>query len=155
MQMPITDEFKEVQRVLTKLPVVMQRKVVVGGVRTAGNVIKKEAQKRVAVDTGMLKKSIAVRTAKKKDTKEGHVKFYIVPLTNVVINRRVKVGGQSAKLKAKVKSFHSHFLEFGTKNMEARPYLLPAAEATTNTAVKAFQEYVFKRTEKEVARLAR
>jgi len=153
--MPITDEFAEVQRVLTKLPMVIQEKVVVGATRAAAKVVADEAKRRVPVDSGLLKKSIGVAKAKKKDTPKDSVRFYIVPKTKVSITQSQIIRGKKHKIRVKGKSFHGHFVEFGTKKMKAKPYLWPAAEASKTKAVKAFQDYAILRTEKEVRKLAK
>lgn len=151
----ITNEFLAVQNALSKLPGAIQDKVVVGASRAAAKVIAEDAKRRVKVDTGLLKKSIAVAKAKKADTPKGIVRFYVVPKTNVKFSAKATVGGKSAKVKGKTSSFHAHFLEFGTKNMQARPFLRPAMEATKDSTVKAFQDYALKRVEKEVKKLAK
>lgn len=150
-----TDEFKKVQKVLTKLPAVLQYKVVVGATRAAAVVISKEAKSIVDVDTGLLQKSIGVAKAKKKDQPKDAVRFYILPKTNVRLTQTHIVGDKTYKIKAKGKSFHGHFKEFGTKNMDASPFLYPAAQRSDTKAVKAFQDYAILRTEKEVRKLAR
>lgn len=150
----MTDEFKQVQQTLAKLPRVMQERVAVGGARAAAKVIAKEAKARVPVKTGLLKRSIGIGKAKKKDTPDGVVRFYVLPKTKVNFTKKVMVGDARAKLKVKATAFYGHFLEFGTKKMPAKPYLVPAAKATTSTSVEAFKKYVYKRTEKEVKRLA-
>lgn len=151
----MTDEFAKVQSVLTKLPIVLQKKVVVGATRAGAKVIAKEAQRLVPVRSGILKRSIGVAKAKKKDTPEGVVRFYIVPKTKVNSTSRVLVGGKSAKIKAKLSSYHGHFVEFGTDNMDEDPYLYPSAKSKKDETVKAFQNYTIIRTEKEVRKLAR
>jgi len=151
----MTDGFREVQQRLGKLPGMIQQKVVVGASRAAAKVIADEARENVSVRSGLLKKSIGVAKAKKKDTKEGHVLFYVVPKSKVSFGAKVTVNGQSGKLKGKVNAYYAHMVEFGTVNMAAHPFLRPAFENAGNKSVKAFQEYALKRTDKEIAKLAR
>ncbi len=151
----MTDEFKEVKRVLKQLPPVLQHKVVTAAARAGAQVIAKEARRRVPVRSGLLKRSIGVAKAKKKDTPKDAVRFYVVPKTKVSINRKVSVNGQKGKLKAKVRAYHGHFVEFGTRKMAARPFLLPAAKAKQAEVVKVFQEKIHEGVEKEVKRLAK
>jgi len=150
-----TDEFKEVQRVLRQLPAVLQHKVVTSAARASARVIAKEAKARVPVRSGLLQRSIGVAKAKKRDTPKDMVRFYVVPKTKVSISKKVLIGGKNAKLKAKMQSYHGHFVEFGTKNMNAQPYLLPAAEATRAQVVETFQQKIHEGVEKQVKRLAR
>lgn len=150
----MTDEFKEVKRVLTKLPDVMQKKVVTGATGAAARVIRDEAKRRVPKDTGVLQKSIIAKKAKKNNQPKEGIRYLILPKTKLEIKKKVIVNGQKGKLTAKFHAFYGRFIESGTKKMKAKPYLLPAAKATQNTAVMAFQKYVHKRTEIEVRKLA-
>lgn len=156
----MSNEFKHIQKTLAKLPIVIRQKVVTGAARRAARVIEKEAESIVAQDTGALKASIGVAKAKKKDTPDDVVRYYIVPKSVLRVNKRVKVNGQAAKLKAKTHLYYAHFLEFGftlrdgTKHA-GNPFLLPAARAKKDEALKEFRDYTIIRTEKEVKRLAR
>jgi len=153
--MSITDEFKDVQKVLQKLPATLQYKVVVKAARASARVIAKQAKANVPVKSGLLRKSIGVAKAKKSATPKDVVRFYVVPKSKVSISKKVIVGGRSGKLRAKVRAYHGHFVEFGTKKMKAIPYLLPAAKATRGQVVTTFREKIHEGVEKEVKRLAR
>ena len=147
----MTDEFLQVKKALDKLPGVLQQRVVVGATRAAAKVIADEAKQNVPVRTGLLKKSIGVAKAKKKDTEPGHVKFYVVPKSKIAFTKKVNGG----KLKVKTYAWYAHFVEFGTAKMAARPFLRPAFENSAVKSVKAFQEYAVKRVDREVRKLAR
>jgi len=151
----MTNEFSQVQNALEKLPGVLQEKVVVGATRAAAKVVADEAKARVPEDTGLLKKSIGVAKAKKKDTPDGVVRFYVVPKSKLTILEKHMVGETEFKIKGKGRAFHAHFVEFGTVNMPAQPFLRPAMEATKDETVKAFQNYAIKRVDKEVKKLAK
>jgi HK97 gp10 family phage protein len=150
----MTDEFKAVQKALSKIPSTLQEKVVVGATRAAARVIANEAKDRVPVKTGLLKKSIGIAKAKRADTPNGVIRFYVVPKSKISIGSKVSVGGKSGKLKAKVNAYYAHMVEFGTSKMAAHPFLRPAFENSGDKSVKAFQEYALKRTEKELKKLA-
>jgi len=152
--MSITDEFKKVQKTLSKLPHVLQEKVVVGATRAAAKTIADDAKRRVPVKSGLLKKSIGVKKAKKQFTPDNVVKYIIAPMSKVRVTKKVIAAGKSGKLKASLISYHGGFVEFGTKNMKAKPYLAPAMRANRSKAVKAFQSYAILRTEKELRKLA-
>lgn len=151
----MTNEFAQVQKALEKLPGVLQQKVVIGATRAAAKVIAEEAKENVPVDIGLLKKSISVAKAKKRDTKDGHIKFYVVPKSKILISSKVTVGGKRGKLKSKVNAYYAHMVEFGTSKMAAHPFLRPAFENSADKSVKAFQEYAINRVEKEVKKLAK
>lgn len=149
----MTNSFREVIATLNKLPTEFQQKVVVGATRAGATVIAKEAKRLAPVDTGLLKMSIGVAKAKKKDTPEHHAKFYVVPKSTFKKTIKAKVGGENAKLKVKTKAYHAHFLEFGTSKMAAQPFLRPAVMNTEKEAVDAFKKYVFTRTPKLLAKI--
>jgi len=150
----MTDDFARLKEFLKKLPADIQQQVVKGATRSAANVIAKDARARVPVDTGLLKKSIAVRRAKKNNQKEGHEIYYVVPLTKVKFTAKAKINGQNAKLKATRYNFHAHLVEFGTSKMKAQPFLRPAYEASAESSVEAFKKYANERVEKEAKKLA-
>lgn len=152
----MTDGFREVQKALEELPAVMKEKVVVGATRAATKVIADEAKRNVPVDTGLLKKSIGVSKAKKSDTEQNHVKFYVVPKSKILFSKKVTLAdGSIGKLKSKIYAYYAHMVEFGTKNMAPRPYLRPAYQNSAKKAVQAFQDYALKRVEREVRKLRR
>ncbi|UFH59834.1 HK97-gp10 family putative phage morphogenesis protein [Sulfurovum mangrovi] len=144
----MTDEFKDVQDALSKFRTNVKEKIVTGAARSSANVIADEAKARVHVRTGLLKKSIGVAKAKKKDTAPGHVKFYVVAKSKVQGTKKVTIGGQSGKMKFKVYAWYAHMVEFGTVNMAAIPFMRPAYETKGTESVRVFQDEVFKRIEK-------
>ncbi len=151
----ITNEFLQVQKALEKLPATLQRKVVVGATRAAATVIAKDARENVPVDTGLLKKSIAVRSVPKKETEANHVKFYVVPLSKNYVSGVLTSGGAKfGTVKFDKRVYYAHMVEFGTENMAARPFMRPAFENSASKSVNAFQTYALKRTEKELKKLA-
>lgn len=150
----MTESFKKVKQALEKLPDAIQQKVVVGATRKATSVIAKEAKDNVPERTGLLKKSIGVAKAKKKDTPLHHVKFFVVPKSKILFSKKVTLAdGGTGKLKVQANAYYAHMVEYGTKNMVAQPYLRPAMESKADEAVKAFQDYAIKRVDKEIARL--
>jgi len=151
----MTESFAKVTKALEQLPTAIQERVVVGATRAATKVIADEAQRLAPVDTGRLKLSIGVAKAKKKDTKEHHVKFYAVPKTKLRKTIKATVNGKSAKLKTVDYAFYAMFIEFGTSKMSAKPFLRPAVDHTLTTSVEAFKAYALKRIPKEVEKLRR
>lgn len=149
----MTDGFAEVQRALSKLPTVIGEKVLVGATRAAAQVIAIEARQNAPEDSGLLKKSIGVAKAKAKDTKPGHIKFYVVPKSKVQGTAKVSVNGQKGKMRYKLHSWYAHFVEFGTSKMPAKPFLRPAFENSAASSVDAFQKYALKRVDIEIAKL--
>lgn len=155
----MTDEWIGVQRTLSKLPVVLKERVVTGATGAAARVLRDGAKKRVKVKTGTLQKAIIAKKAKNNNQPKEGVRYLVLPKTTLKVKKNisVSVGGVEGKgkLVAKYHTFYGRFLEDGTKNMSAKPFLLPSAKAEKDEAVKAFQNYAIIRTEKEVKRLAR
>lgn len=155
----MTDEWLDVQRALSKLPIVLKERVVTGATGAAARVIRDEAKNRVPVKTGTLKKAIIAKKARKNNQPKEGIRYLVVPKTTLKVKSNIllSVGGNQVKGKvvSKYHTFYGRFLEDGTKNMAAKPYLLPAAKAKKDEAVKAFQDYAIIRTEKEVRKMAR
>ena len=84
-----TDGFDELDRIIKKLPIKMQQRVLRTGVAAGARVIVKEARKLVPRDSGDLRKGIRVRTFK----------------PNI----------DGAEAIATSTKWYSHFIEFGTE----------------------------------------
>lgn len=152
----MTAEFDAIKKALSKLPSAIQDKVVVGATRAAAKVIADEAKERVPVDTGLLKISIDIAKAKKADTQNGHVKFYVVPKSKIALTAKATLSdGRSAKVKVKQFAWYAHMVEFGKSHSKPQPFLRPAYENSAEKSVKAFQDYALARVDKEIRKLAR
>ncbi len=127
---------------LKKLPEKVRVSIAVGATRKVAVTIAKEAQANVPVDTGALKLSIA--TVKRKE-KYGDTTYIVVPRRK----RKVKVNG----IKGQVSGWYAHFIEFGTVNQPAHPFLRPAYENIGPNAAKIYTIYGKKRFDKEMSKL--
>jgi HK97 gp10 family phage protein len=124
---------------LRQLPKDLQGKPVPAGMRRGGNLIRDEARRRVPRASGFLAKQIVTRRAGAKDRRKASVgiggEYFTVGVrtgkkvkyANTKRNRRQ---GRAGKLYEQSGwAYYWRFLEFGTKDMRARPFLTPAAEA--------------------------
>ncbi|WP_312327929.1 HK97-gp10 family putative phage morphogenesis protein [Stenotrophomonas sp.] len=124
---------------LRQLPKELQGKPLRTGMRKGGNLIRDEARRRAPRASGFLAQQIVVRRASAKDRRKAGVgpggEYFTVGVrtgkkvkyANTKRNRRQ---GRVGKLYEQSGWAHYwRFLEFGTKNMRARPFLTPAAEA--------------------------
>ena len=102
----------ELQAYLNQLPAKMEQNVMRSALRQGANVIRKEAQATVPVDSGDLRKSIKVRT-------------------------RSRRGQVTATVETK--DFKAHWIEFGTEPHEITPKQPEGALAFGNTVVKSVQ----------------
>ena len=99
-----------VQRKFKALEGKLQKKFARKSMRKAAKVIQKEAKARVPTGkTGMLKKNIKVRSAKRSRSRIG---------INVVVGEGWYTGEQ----------FYGAFVELGTSKQPARPFMRPALE---------------------------
>lgn len=134
----------ELQRILDQLPSKLEANVMRGALRAGGNVIKKEAQANVPVDSGTLRKGIKVSTrsrrgqvtARVRTTGEhGHVAGWVEFGTAAHhIEGPVVIGDQ-------VVAVATH------PGAEAKPFMRPALDAKATAAVVAAAEYMKKRLE--------
>jgi len=129
----MTAEFEAIRRRLSLLPNVIQKRVVRGATRAAGVAVKKEIQKNVPVDKSKLKKSISVKSQRRGLIPQGHEQVIIYPK----------------------KAYYSWFIEFGTSKMSPQPFMRPAFLNSRVLAVQAFQDYAFRRIQKEIEKLSR
>jgi HK97 gp10 family phage protein len=111
----------ELNRRLKALGPFIASKVLGGAVNAGAQVIRKDAQSRTPVDTGMLQKSLFVKRLTAKD----------FPNAQYIVGVR--------KGKKKEGAFYWRFVEFGTKSMGARPFLRPAFEAKKNDAAETIK----------------
>jgi len=132
--------FEELERLLTQLPVRVERRILIAGLRAAAKPIKRQARANIKAnfktDTGTLLRSIRHRTAK-GGLKKGALLF---------------VEAMSGP-RAKVDAYYARFLEMGTKYITAHPFLANALESTREQALDAFDEAVIKQIDIEVAKL--
>lgn len=116
------------------LPERVQKNIVVGAVRASAKPIIKEAKQLVPKDTRTLEKSIGI--SKRKTKNKNIVHFSISP----------KRGG-------KYDGWYAHFDEFGTAKMVAHPFMRPAFEKKGEESIKAVEQYMSKRIDKEIEKL--
>ena len=167
------DGLKELSATLSGLSLQLEKNVILGALRAAGQVIRKEAMRRVPVYQGndkrripgFIRKSISVRRSKGRlavyvgvyvDKKQ--VKIEQEQGRKTIINKR----GREQVVKTASKRDWSNpldasywkMIEFGSKNQHATPFLRGSFEAKKFEAVQKFQEYLGKRLEKEAKKLA-
>lgn len=107
---------KELDAALQELAWPAARRALRKGIRRGANVIRDEARANAPVDTGLLKRQIRTR---ERSEDEGNMRFA------VEVTRS---------------AFYGRFLEYGTSNMGAKPFLRPAAEGRTEEAVASMRD---------------
>ena len=138
----------------------IRTKAVRGALREAGKVIQAAAKFAVpvlAVPTktrkpGTVKRAISVRNSKFARQRGDEGVFVSVrPLKGAA--RIKKLGKASAKNPND--PFYWRFLEFGTKNMRARPFMRPAVDSRGEAAIRRFMQSVVPQINKLNAKAAR
>jgi HK97 gp10 family phage protein len=131
---------ESLQKAFSLLPQRVAVKAASKAVRAGANVILKAARMKVPVDTGNLKKSIAVKVLnKRRDAMQ--VAAIIGPR---VVNRRSK---------AKHDGFYGFFVEYGTKKVRSQPFMRPAYDENKVAAQQAIMDIVGEAIEREAQAL--
>ena len=102
-------------------------------------VIKRAAQSKAPVDTGNLKKNVVVKRLPKSETNLSSEHIVTVRQGKLTEKQR-KTGLQDA--------FYARFVEFGTVNAPAQPFLRPAFDENGEKALQAMIERGRARIEK-------
>lgn len=145
----VTVEIKGLQqlgRALNSIPAVLATRIMREALHAAGDVMAAAAEATAPVRTGALREDVIVKVHVSGDLRSNYV------LVGPGYDRGdLKVRGvrrnRRGQLEAVVDTTESpgvygKFLEFGTKNMSARPWLRPAFEASKQEAVEVFTEFV-------------
>lgn len=99
----------EIEKEFKKLEAKTHRRILLKAVRKAARILRDRAKENAPVDTGTLKKSIAVKTLRKI---ENH-------LASVIVGARHGID-------EKFDAFYAHIVEWGSYKMAAQPFLEPA-----------------------------
>lgn len=140
---------EDLKRALRELPWQMRRKVLRGALRSAAKVIQGEARARAPVllqptpyrTRGLVRRTISI-TNSKLAAKRGDVGVFVTVRRGRAALNRGAYSTLSRKLVRPNDPFYFKFLELGTKNMKARPFLGPALRASATQAVNAFERGV-------------
>jgi HK97 gp10 family phage protein len=111
-------------------------------------VFREAARKSAPVRKGLLKASIEAFRRRAPNNQAKHsvgVKGVRKKYANTTANRRK--GRVGRKYQADGPAFYGRFLEFGTSKMAARPFLRPAFENNTQTAIDAVKARLAKAVE--------
>ena len=129
--------FKEMERLLDKLPGRLDRRVIRGALTKTAKPLVKAVKAKVPVFTGNLKKSIGAFSLK-------HGKGR---------NRSTVAIAVGARTSGKFKGYHAHLVEFGTVKMKARPFLRPAFDRHKGRWFRAVGREIWNGIRKEINKL--
>jgi len=151
--------FEDFKRQLAQLPGRVGRNVLRGAVNAGASVIRKEAVLRAPQYTG----SVQAGHPPPGTLKKSIYQKQIAELSNAV-QQTFYVGVRQGKRQQAVKrgksalnldAFYGRFVEFGTSNMPAKPFLRPAFEAKKDAAIEAMRAYMAERIPKEIEKANR
>lgn len=117
----------------------------------AATVIRDDAKSRAVVDTGSMQAAVIVKHVKEDSTSTRQ--SYIVTVRQGKRYREI-VKGATGKTYSKSKvdkkgrkrdAYYWVFVEFGTKHVPARPFMVPAFEAKKSSAVDAYKDHMWRR----------
>lgn len=123
------------------LPDKIQKNVLTGAIRAGATLISKEAKLRVPVKTGLLKKSIGVVKHRKDRRNPTIVSFIIAPRSKYMHKNQKKPYN------------YGRIVEFGTSGRTPKPYMRPAYKTKGTQSIRAVEQYMEKRIDKELAKL--
>jgi len=134
MGVTVKFDVRKLNRKLKTLESKIEKKITRQALRAGAKIIAKEAKLRAPVDTGELKSKIKVWALKRSRKRIG-----------VLVGTSAKeyTGDQ----------FYAAFVEYGTKDMPAKPFLGPAAEAKGPEAAAVVGKTLADGIEREIAKL--
>ena len=134
--MPVSVKFdvRKLNRKLKQLESKIEKKLVRQALRAGAKVVAEEAKQLAPVDTGELKSKIKVWALKRSRKRIG-----------VLVGTSAKeyTGDQ----------FYAAFVEYGTKDQPAKPFLGPAAEAKGPEAAAVVEKTLAEGIEREIDKL--
>lgn len=154
---------KELGQKLKALPDEITKKGAGGplllALRRMGVKIQKDAQSRVAVDTGTLKDNIITSRLPRRKRAQGQEGVEVTVRAKAkkyVDNKRNrKLGRVGGEYNTYGPLFYARFLEFGTSRMTAKPFLTPAFEAAKPELPGMFQKELTRAIDDAVKKLAK
>lgn len=111
--------------------------------RAGAEVIRADAARRAPVDTGGLSKNIVMRTIPPRFLPRGSADG-----VSIMGNRAGKKGDPQ-------NAYHYAFVELGTKNQRAQPFLRPAFESSKGEAVGVYTDEFRRNLDRAVAKAKR
>ena len=120
---------KEIDANLKRMSKALGRRTVLNALRPAARRMRDVAKRHVPVDTGVLKKSIAVATLPAR------------------LSGRNRIG---VRLGLKKSGWYGHFVEFGTEKQGPQAFMRPAYDSEKHAAVRQIGEDIFTSIAKSV-----
>jgi len=127
---------KKLQRILDKLPGVVQRKLVRKALRAGAKMVLASAKSKVPVDEGALKKGLKVKAMKRRKNRMGIVVEHPTRERLAALQKDKK----KAERILTEKGYYPAAVEYGAPHMAARPHLRPALNENRAPVVATFRQ---------------
>lgn len=139
----------ELNKTIKMLPGELQQKVYLQGLRKGGNIVRDEMKSRAPYGTDFQKRSYV------KKNKSGMATTRFVKLRDEIrVTVTLKTDISFAIAVHVGSAYWGMFSEFGTSHQAAKPWMRPAFDATSQTALDAIGEQLGKGIERTAARIA-
>lgn len=138
---------EELVKALKELPIEIQKRPLRSAVSAASKLIADSAISKVPVDTGNLRKAI-YRYRSRSESGNGRETFFVG-----VRKGKKKVNGRTVTTQGE--AWYWRFVEFGTKNQRAQPFLRPAFESNKSEAIEKMKMQLKKAIDNQVRKLSR
>lgn len=140
---------KELEQALTQLPQALHGKVLGAAVREGAQEIRKEAQQKAPVGTITHQVGKKGRKSYIANVRPGHLKRNI----KIRIAKSSK-GEANGYVYVSWKAYYGAFVERGTRNMSAKPFMRPAFDAKWQATAKRIGELLWEKTAAAARNLA-
>lgn len=146
---------KELNEALKQLPERVARNVLRGAVNAGASIIRKEMKDKAPVYTGPVSAGHPPPGTLKRAVYQKQIGELssLLKQTFFVGVRHGKKYQKVGKREVNLDAYYLPFVEFGTSNMAARPFMRPAFETKKGEAVDAIKAYLEERIPKEADKL--
>lgn len=138
----------DLTRALESLKNGLRRRTIRAALRDAARPIVRQAKALAPRRSGLMRRKIAVRSSRRDNGRQGVIGVYlnVRPLSGAQREQFKKQSGKQARANPN-DPFYWRFLEFGTRRMRPRRFLVPAFEAHQREAVEIFSARLVERIE--------
>jgi HK97 gp10 family phage protein len=121
------------KELLKKLPESVEEKVTLNALRISARPFIKSAKAKVPVKSGLLKRSLNIRSVGGK----GNKSVYAGVSYKRIKALRMEEARNSKTKSKKTYAPHAHLIEYGTSKMAAQPFIRPAWDETQEEVIKS------------------
>jgi HK97 gp10 family phage protein len=138
---------KDIEKTISKLAPELQKAAYKAVISAGARVVLREAKSRVAVDTGTLKRSLAI-----KAKVFGSTPYAVI---GPRLAKTKKRGVSQAKNSASTTWINAYRVEYGTSTARAQPFMRPALDASRGKVHAEFRKGLEKYLHRTAKRLAK